>query len=150
MKPNYIFIVFTAEVDVIYAKVRPSGVGPSDGENVLQKLADQIVEKFVSSGLMRREYDRVKLHLTVMNSLFRKKEGFNNPNSLEPMENFETKKEVGKRETIEARDILKAFEFRYFAETQINEIHLSQIKAGRRTEENYYYPSTVVRLSSCG
>ena len=143
-------IVFTAEVDVIYAKVKPSGVGVIDGVNVLQKLADQIVEKFVSSGLMRREYDRVKLHLTVMNSRFGKKESFKNSNSLEAMEDFETKKEVGKPETIDARDILKEFEFRYFAETKINEIHLSQLKAGRRTEDNYYYPSTVVSLSSCG
>ena len=143
-------IVFTAEVDVIYAKVKPSGVGLIDGVNVLQKLADQIVEKFVASGLMRREYDRVKLHLTVMNSRYGKKESFKNSNSLGTMEDFETKKEVGKRETIDARDILKEFEFRYFAETKINEIHLSQLKAGRKAEDNYYYPSTVVSLSSCG
>jgi len=38
----------------------------------LQTFADQLVERFVSSGIMLREYDRVKLHITVMNSLMRK------------------------------------------------------------------------------
>lgn len=38
----------------------------------LQAVADQLVEHFVSAGLMVREWDRVKLHGTVMNTLFRK------------------------------------------------------------------------------
>lgn len=38
----------------------------------LQMLADQLVERFVASGLMLKEWDRVKLHATVMNTLFRK------------------------------------------------------------------------------
>lgn len=35
-------------------------------------VADQLVERFVASGLMLKEWDRVKLHATVMNTLFRK------------------------------------------------------------------------------
>lgn len=38
----------------------------------LQVVADRLVEHFVSAGLMVREWDRVKLHGTVMNTLFRK------------------------------------------------------------------------------
>lgn len=38
----------------------------------LQVIADRLVEHFVSAGLMVREWDRVKLHATVMNTLFRK------------------------------------------------------------------------------
>lgn len=38
----------------------------------LQAVADRLVEHFVSAGLMVREWDRVKLHGTVMNTLFRK------------------------------------------------------------------------------
>ena len=34
----------------------------------LQNLADALVDKLVSEGLMKREYDRVKLHATVMNT----------------------------------------------------------------------------------
>lgn len=35
-------------------------------------IADRLVEHFVAAGLMVREWDRVKLHGTVMNTLFRK------------------------------------------------------------------------------
>lgn len=38
----------------------------------LQLIADRLVEHFVSAGLMVREWDRVKLHGTVMNTLFRR------------------------------------------------------------------------------
>lgn len=38
----------------------------------LQVIADQLVEHFVSAGLMVRDWDKVKLHGTVMNTLFRK------------------------------------------------------------------------------
>lgn len=38
----------------------------------LQILCDRLVDKFVSSGLMHRDYDRVKIHVTVMNTMFRK------------------------------------------------------------------------------
>ena len=38
----------------------------------LQTFADRLVDRFVASGIMLREYDRVKLHITVMNSLMRK------------------------------------------------------------------------------
>ena len=34
----------------------------------LQLLADTLVDRFVSAGLMKREYDQVKLHATVMNT----------------------------------------------------------------------------------
>ena len=33
------------------------------------------VDKVVFSGLMRKDYDRVKLHLTLINTLFRKEQG---------------------------------------------------------------------------
>lgn len=38
----------------------------------LQRIADRLVEHFVSAGLMVREWDQVKLHGTVINTLFRK------------------------------------------------------------------------------
>lgn len=33
---------------------------------------ERLVEKFASAGLMQREHDHVKLHMTVINSLMRK------------------------------------------------------------------------------
>lgn len=44
----------------------------------LQVIADRLVEHFVSAGLMVREWDKVKLHGTVMNTLFRKDSTGNN------------------------------------------------------------------------
>jgi len=38
----------------------------------LQRLADRIVDIFVSTRLMKREYDQVKLHVTVINTRLRK------------------------------------------------------------------------------
>jgi len=35
-------------------------------------FADRLVDRFVASGIMVREYDHVKLHITVMNSRMRK------------------------------------------------------------------------------
>ena len=34
-----------------------------------------LTSMFVASGLMRREYDMVKLHCTLVNTLFRREEG---------------------------------------------------------------------------
>ena len=39
---------------------------------IFQEAANKMVERFVASGLMKQEYDRVKLHCTLINSLFRK------------------------------------------------------------------------------
>ena len=39
---------------------------------MFQEAANKVVERFVASGLMKQEYDRVKLHCTLINSLFRK------------------------------------------------------------------------------
>ena len=78
-----------SDVDVLYGKI-------VDKTGKLQSIVDAIgmyqfvqvkfyfnhymswncpVEKFVQSGLMKREYDRVKLHATLLNTLFRKDEG---------------------------------------------------------------------------
>ncbi|RXM33798.1 Activating signal cointegrator 1 complex subunit 1 [Acipenser ruthenus] len=84
-----------AMVDVLYAKVHPK-----DGSDKLQLIADQLVKNFVSSGLMTKEWDRVKLHATVMNTVFRK-----DPSA-------EDKRDSGRqglkdRESFDARNLMK-------------------------------------------
>ncbi len=80
-----------SEVDVVYAKV-----GTNPDSDVLQRLADGLVNRyiffkarrlhnaciksclyfsFVTAGLMVKQYDRVKLHLTLINTLFRTESG---------------------------------------------------------------------------
>lgn len=103
-----------AMVDVLYAKVQAV-----DGSDKLQVIADQLVERFVAEGLMVREWDRVKLHGTVMNTLFRKdpsaedKGGSGRPNMKD-------------REAFDARGVLKKFGAFRFGEFELNAVHLSQ------------------------
>ena len=113
-----------AEVDVIYAKI-------VEENSKLQKLADFIVAEFAKTGLMPKQFDRVKLHITVVNTLFRKDEEFS---------------EEKVRETLDSRQILELFGDKSFASVTLKEVHLSQRRAGKRTKENYYFPSTIVKL----
>lgn len=102
-----------SEVDVLYVKVK-------DPTERLQILADRLVDKFTSTGLMQREYDRVKLHVTVMNTLFRK----------DPTGTAEPDRRQGKgrkeRESFNAISLLQKFGNYKFGEDCVKAIHLSQ------------------------
>ena len=116
-----------AEVDVIYAKILEE-----NGEK-LQELANFIVAEFAKTGLMPKQFHRVKLHMTVLNTLFRKDEEFS---------------EEKTRETLDSRPILELFGDKTFGtNVTLKEVHLSQRRAGKRTKENYYFPSTIVKLN---
>merc|ERR1711862_796792 len=117
-----------AEVDVVYAIVNDC--------DELQTLADGILSKFAETGLMPRQFDRVKLHMTVLNTIFRK----------EDSDIQEQKDEQSQRETLDARSILQLFGDFTFGSMDLAEIHLSQRRAGKRSKENYYFPSAIVHL----
>ncbi|KAH0623554.1 hypothetical protein JD844_006434 [Phrynosoma platyrhinos] len=85
-----------AMIDVLYAKVYMK-----DGSNKLQLIADRLMDQFVTSGLMMKEWDRVKLHATVMNTVFRK-----DP-SAEEKNNRTAGKAFKERESFDGRKILK-------------------------------------------
>ncbi|XP_010290140.1 PREDICTED: activating signal cointegrator 1 complex subunit 1 [Phaethon lepturus] len=105
-----------AMMDVLYAKVHMK-----DGSDRLQVIADQLVERFVASGLMLKEWDRVKLHATVMNTLFRK-----DPSAEERNNTMTGKSSFKERESFNGRNILKLFENFYFGEVQLDSVRLSQ------------------------
>ena len=142
-----------SEVDVVYAKV-----AVNDGSDKLQTLADQLVDKFVSEGLMVKQYDRVKLHLTLMNTLFRKDDAGICDNEIVRKKGAHEERQMQQpgdrrpmiRESLDAKTILEKYSSRKFCDTSIREIHLSQRRAGRRTAENYYWPSTILSIQSCG
>uniref|UniRef100_A0A8C6T7S5 Activating signal cointegrator 1 complex subunit 1 n=1 Tax=Neogobius melanostomus TaxID=47308 RepID=A0A8C6T7S5_9GOBI len=100
-------------VDILYAKVNVK-----DASDKLQVIADRLVEHFVSCGLMVREWDRVKLHGTVMNTLFRKDSTAEGSSS--------GGKPVNAREAFDARNILKTFGSFHFGELDLNTVLLSQ------------------------
>ncbi|NXT81070.1 ASCC1 protein, partial [Zapornia atra] len=105
-----------AMTDVLYAKVHMK-----DGSDRLQAIADQLVERFVASGLMLKEWDRVKLHATVMNTLFRK-----DPSAEEQSTTMAGKSSFKERESFNAQNILKLFENFYFGEVRLDTVRLSQ------------------------
>jgi len=117
------------EVDVLYAKVQ-------EHSGRLQEAVDKVVERFVASGLMKQEYDRVKLHCTLINSLFRKEEEDESDGGTE-----------GERRTFDAKPLLENWGQLCLGQVAVNEVHLSVRRAGRKTAKTgYYMPSHIVRL----
>ncbi|XP_074475170.1 activating signal cointegrator 1 complex subunit 1 isoform X1 [Sebastes fasciatus] len=113
-----------AMVDVLYAKVNVK-----DRSDKLQVIADRLVEHFVSAGLMVREWDRVKLHGTVMNTLFRKDSTACPLHSgVFPVEDTggPRRQTTSEREAFDARNILKKFGAYRFGEFELNAVLLSQ------------------------
>ncbi|XP_029933175.1 activating signal cointegrator 1 complex subunit 1 [Myripristis murdjan] len=115
-----------AMVDVLYAKV-----SVKDRSDKLQVIADRLVEHFVSAGLMVREWDKVKLHGTVMNTLFRKDSSVEDTGGP-------GRQTIKEREAFDARNILKNFGAYHFGEFELNTVQLSQRYA---TDCTGYYTS---------
>ncbi|XP_064615101.1 activating signal cointegrator 1 complex subunit 1-like [Liolophura sinensis] len=111
-------------VDVLYAKL--DLLSSSDR---LQILVERLVEKFVAAGLMQREHERVKLHMTVINSLMRK-----DPTGVAVSKG--DNKKGPPRESFDATDILKNFGDVDFGEIHLKELHLSKRYT---TDDNGYY-----------
>ncbi|XP_058836036.1 activating signal cointegrator 1 complex subunit 1 [Topomyia yanbarensis] len=93
-------------VDVLYASVE---------SEALQQIADQVMEYFVENGLLQKKYDRVKLHVTLINSLFR-----------DNAEGDGGDDRRGSRVTFDATEILREFGHYDFGLQKVTEIHLSQ------------------------
>ncbi|XP_067224976.1 activating signal cointegrator 1 complex subunit 1 isoform X2 [Chanodichthys erythropterus] len=101
-------------VDVLYAKV-----AVQDGSDKLQQIADRLVECFASVGLMERERDRVKIHGTIMNTLFRKDPSAEDKGASGRPNNKD-------REAFNARNILQMFGEFYFGAFELNSVQISQ------------------------
>ncbi|XP_019903172.2 activating signal cointegrator 1 complex subunit 1 isoform X2 [Esox lucius] len=112
-----------ALVDVLYAKVQVK-----DGSDKLQAIADRLLDHFVSTGLMVREWDRVKLHGTVMNTLFRK----------DASDVAGRRTNMKEREPFDARNILKSFGSYHFGELELKAVQISQRYS---TDCNGFYTS---------
>lgn len=106
-----------AEVDILYAKVEEL-----DGDDSLQILADKVMNEFVYSNLSKKQYSKVKLHVTLMNTLFR--------DNLESTDNME-------RKTFDSRKILKDFKDYDFGQIGISDIHIS-IRYTHDESNGYY------------
>ncbi|CAH2000562.1 unnamed protein product [Acanthoscelides obtectus] len=109
-----------SEVNVLYGKVHMS----NEADTLkLQEVADRIADYYYKSGLARRQYDKVKLHATLMNTTFRNVEE--------------------KQEKIDASDILQKYATYHFGSSPFENIHLSIRFTGRG---DYYEPALVLDI----
>ncbi|XP_075213153.1 activating signal cointegrator 1 complex subunit 1 [Lycorma delicatula] len=113
-----------AEVNVLYGRIH------CQDEELLQTLSDSIVSYCIKAGIVEKEHERVKLHITLMNTIFRKSSSeFGNENKRN-------------RDTINASSILKSFENFDFGEETVTSIHLSQM--GTVSNSGYYKASVKI------
>ncbi|KAM6182876.1 activating signal cointegrator 1 complex subunit 1 isoform 2-T2 [Erethizon dorsatum] len=89
----------------------------------LQELVDRVLERFQASGLIVKEWNSVKLHATVMNTLFRKDPNAEGRYNLYTADGKYIFKE---RESFDGRNILKLFENFHFGSLKVSSIHISQ------------------------
>ncbi|XP_071444153.1 activating signal cointegrator 1 complex subunit 1 [Hetaerina americana] len=132
-----------AEVDVLYGKVQVV-VGNGCHEDILQRLADDIAAYFTQKGFMQKEYERVKLHVTLMNTIFRKEEdglseGARQGEGNDGLQRRGKQPPKRGRETFDASSVLEKFQDYYFGEQVIGAVQLSQRYS---TGKNGYYQMT--------
>lgn len=110
-----------SSVDVLYIKVK-SVVSVDGADDLIQVISEKVVEKFLNAGLMKKQFDRVKLHASVMNTLLRREENPSEENEL----NSKAKQTDSKdRESFDARNILKLYGDYDFGKYNLSELHVS-------------------------
>lgn len=96
-----------SQVDVLYAKI------DTGRDERLQEIADRLMQRFVESGLSKKQFDRVKLHATVMNTLRRQQDN-------------DDEQDVRKeRVAFDARNVLKLYGNFDFGEHTLSQVHIS-------------------------
>jgi activating signal cointegrator complex subunit 1 len=101
----------------------------------LQEICNGIYNHFVSNGLSVKKHDNVKLHVTLLNSLFR-----DNDDAVEKDEANRTTE----RRTFDASKILEKYRDFYFGEIIVSEIHLSQRYS--KATNGYYEATGILKL----
>jgi len=122
-----------AEVDVLYAVVQSV-----DGSNSLQQVADSVVARFAQSDLMQLQYDRVKLHATVINTLFRQHGAGAMDNELHEGVNRP-------RESFDGHTVLQRFADYKFGDYRIPSIQISE-RYSTAKDTGYYACSAKLDL----
>lgn len=122
-----------SDVNVLYGQV---ALENSSEMFQLQEAFDKVLENFYRRGLLRKQYDGVKLHVTLMNSLFRKSDGFTQQKS--------DAKVPKNRLSFDASSILENYNNYFFGKIVLDKIHLSiRFTTG---ENQYYEPAAIIRI----
>lgn len=125
-------------VDVLYAKVQ---LTDKINSNRLQNFLDRLNEELLNTGLMKQKFERIKLHVTLMNSLLRK----DDTGILEAQKTARGRVKNHERESFDAKNILRLFGQFNFGEIELNELHLSIMHQPDR-QTGYYGCETKVLL----
>nr|XP_023020546.1 activating signal cointegrator 1 complex subunit 1-like [Leptinotarsa decemlineata] len=116
------------KVDVLYAKAKFL----NETEDItLQRVSNAISDFFYERGLLKRHQENVKLHMTLMNSKYRK--DLNSP-----------KKKWTKRKSFDARKIMEKYKNFEFGQCNFNCIHLSKISS--KGEDGFYEPLSYINI----
>jgi len=119
-------------VDVLYAKVICL-----DDSDTLQRVANTLMDKFVAAGLCKKDYEKVKLHVTLINTKYRRED---EPQPVATKSRF---KPV--RETFSATAILNSYLGYYFGKVDVDKVHLS-ISGAKKDSSGYYQSADVIHL----
>lgn len=124
------------KVDVLYGKITMR-----DGDERLQEIADMIQERFANSELCQDRHSDlgVKLHATLMNSIFRPSEV-----KCQRSEGRGRGQQQRHREAFDASEVLELFGDFFFGEVHIDSIHIAE--RGRYGEDGFYFPAGRVWL----
>ncbi|CAF2363824.1 unnamed protein product [Rotaria sp. Silwood2] len=125
-------------VDVLYAKVQ---LVDKTNTNRLQNFLDRLNEELLNTGLMKQKFERIKLHVTLMNSLLRK----DDTGILEAQKTARGKVKNQERESFDAKNILRLFGQYDFGQIELNELHLSIMHEPDR-QTGYYGCETKILL----
>ncbi|ENN72522.1 hypothetical protein YQE_10862, partial [Dendroctonus ponderosae] len=113
-------------VNVLYANARFRDESP---QVTLQAVVDGIAEHFYQRGLARKDPRSIKLHMTVLNSKYRK-----------------SCKGKWTRHGVDATKILERFKDFHFGQCSFDAVHLSHMSL--RGSDGFYEPLAVMRLST--
>lgn len=119
-----------AFVDVLYAKVQ---LVDQIHSNRLQNFLDRLNEELSKTGLTKQKFERLKLHVTLMNSLLRK----DDTGILEAQKTARGRVKNPERESFDAKKILRLFGQYDFGEVELDELQLNIMHAPDR-KTGYY------------
>ncbi|ESO08122.1 hypothetical protein HELRODRAFT_75623 [Helobdella robusta] len=122
-------------IDVLYAKSRRRD---SEGSR-LQHISDSITNPLISAGLMTKQYDHVKLHVTLMNTAFRKENVCFNSSSSSGRDGFKG------RECFDGTKIFEKFRDFYFGSLDLDRVHISR-RFSTDNKTGYYTDDGLVML----
>lgn len=123
-----------SEVHVLYGRVV---------SEPLQLIADQMVHLFLQHGLMRREHEHVKLHMTLINSRFQRDSGDRLDDNYGYSDVEGEKK--SRRQVFDSRGIIQKFGAFDFGKQTLQEIHLSR-RFTTSCTTGFYDASAVLKI----